>query len=148
MRSKKTEIALNINLEVTMKKHIILLMLALIPLFKINNIHTGAGKSFGLFAGGAAAGVIGTKLFSRDNRQQQQPQVVYVQQPAAQQQPTIVYVQQAPETKGNTNKAFAYRGGEVAGKGKLNAEIQQQRAQAKEQPSQYSKATATTSPDY
>ena len=56
-------------------------------------IEAGAGKSFGLFGGGMAAGIIGTKMFSRDRREpvvverivevEQRP--VYVLQPVAQQ---------------------------------------------------------------
>jgi len=58
-------------------------------------IEAGAGKSFGLFGGGMAAGIIGTKMFSRDNRRREpvvvervvEQRPVYVQQSAPVQQP-------------------------------------------------------------
>lgn len=109
-----------------------ILSLAIVAFLGINpHIQAGSGKSFGLFAGGVGAGIIGTKIFSgRGERnqptyvvqQQPQPQVIYVQQPA---QPQVVYVPVNQAGITGAQDAKFLPPSEVASKAQAESEIEQ-----------------------
>jgi hypothetical protein len=56
------------------------MMLVLVSILMNNSVRAGSGKSWGLFGGGVATGIVGTKLFSSRNRRYHEPERVVVRE--------------------------------------------------------------------
>lgn len=122
-----THLSILIGKKVVVKKEICMKITRslLIIAFSINLctsylIQAGAGKSFGLFAGGVGTGVILDRVFSKKNRD---PQPTYVvQQP----QPTPVYYVQGPTMASTATRDIGALQSEIHELRRQNGELQQQ----------------------